>query len=846
VSGQLPSASIVIPNYNGAQHLRECLTSLQALTYPARYDIIVADNASADDSVALIQREFSAVKIVETGSNLGFAGACNAGARVSTASVVAFVNNDMRVDPSWLTELVRPLAEQADVAATGGKILSWDGKEIDFVGGSVNFYGHGFQPRTGRPADEAAGLQPGPLLFPCGGSMAIGRDVFLACGGFDEDYFAFFEDIDLGWRLWVLGYRVLFAPGSVAYHKGHATGSKLPPHQLRVLYERNALATVIKNYDDANLARILPAALLLAGKRSLVYGEVHLGPYEVWSDDKAADETVKRVGLSHMVALGELAEHAPTLWAKRAAVQGARRRGDREILAMLEAPFQTNCLDVDYMDAQRTVQEVFGIERIFAAAHGAARVLIISNDTVNARMAGPGIRAWEMAKILARSNPVTLAAPNDDPLKSDEFSVATYASTTGRGLRELAADHDVLVLQGFVLHLFPYLSQMGKTLVVDLYDPFTLENLHVFSHDPMEERTNVHRSHLEVLNAQIRAGDFFLCASEKQRDYWIGMLAANNRINPHQYDADPTLRNLIDVVPFGVQSDPPQSTKRTLKGVYPGIGADDRVILWGGGIWEWFDPLTLIRAVARIRETRPEVKLFFLGVKHPNPLVPDMAMTARAMELARELGLEGSAVFFNEWAPYEERQNYLLESDVGTSLHFDHLETRYSFRTRVLDYIWAGLPVVCTRGDAVGELVEQHDLGRVVDYGDVDGVVEAITAILDAPGGREAYRERFAALAQSMTWDHAVDPLVRFCADPHLAADRVAETPAVDLATASRGGDGRRSRRSAISLLEPPPPPTPLWQLPRRALVYAQMGGLPRLWREAQSYVRWLRIRAGR
>jgi hypothetical protein len=134
----------------------------------------------------------------------------------------------------------------------------------------------------------------------------------------------------------------------------------------------------------------------------------------------------------------------------------------------------------------------------------------------------------------------------------------------------------------------------------------------------------------------------------------------------------------------------------------------------------------------------------------------------------------------------------------------------------------------------------------VVDYGDVAGVVEAITAILDAPGGREAYRERFAALAQSMTWDHAVDPLVRFCADPHLAADRVAETPAVDLATASQGGDGRRSRRSAISLLEPPPPPTPLWQLPRRALVYAQMGGLPRLWREAQSYVRWLRIRAGR
>src|SRR5206468_11661898 len=143
-----------------------------------------------------------------------------------------------------------------------------------------------------------------------------------------------------------------------------------------------------------------------------------------------------------------------------------------------------------------------------------------------------------------------------------------------------------------------------------------------------------------------------VCASEKQRDYWLGMLAANNRINPHEYDADPTMRDLIDVVPFGVPAEPPRPTGRALKGAYSGIGENDRVILWGGGIWEWFDPLTLIRAVHQIRDTHPEVKLFFMGVKHPNPLVPDMDMTARAMALAEELGLTGSAVFFNDWVPY--------------------------------------------------------------------------------------------------------------------------------------------------------------------------------------------------
>src|SRR5262249_22236831 len=154
--------------------------------------------------------------------------------------------------------------------------------------------------------------------------------VFLLAGGFDEDYFAFFEDIDFGWRLWVLGYRVLYVPGSTAYHKGHATGSKLPAHQLRVLYERNALATLIKNYDDENLTRVLPAAVLLAGKRALVYGQAEDDPFRPWAKDGAESQPIKRVGISHVVALADLADAADVVWNKRAVVQEARRRSDRE------------------------------------------------------------------------------------------------------------------------------------------------------------------------------------------------------------------------------------------------------------------------------------------------------------------------------------------------------------------------------------------------------------------------------------------------------------------------------------------------------------------------------------
>lgn len=842
MTAELPSASIVIPNYNGVQHLDDCLASLRGLPYGARYTVVVVDNASSDGSAEWVRAHYPEVRVVEAGSNRGFAGGCNLGARESDSSIVAFLNNDMRVDPAWLVELAKPFGEQHDVIATGGKIMSWNGKAIDFVGGQVNFYGHGFQPLHGRPAADAAHLTTRPALFACGGSMAARREPFLKAGGFDEDYFAFFEDIDFGWRSWVLGHRVLFVPAATTFHKGHATGSRLPAHQLRVLYERNALVTAIKNYDDANLARVLPASLLLMGKRAQVYGHIHEEPYRVWADAPEETETVKRAGISEVIALAELARDAEKIWAKRAAVQSARARSDRDILPLLETPFQTNCLDEQYMEIQTTVQRVFGIDELFAKKAAAPRVLVISNDTVNERMAGPGIRSWEMAKVLSQRQPVTLAVPNDDPLTGDGFRVVAYGSTLGRGLRTLAADHDVLIVQGFVLHLFPYLAEMGKIVVVDLYDPFTLENLHVYSHDPIDERLSTHEAHLGVLNAQIQAGDFFMCASEKQRDYWLGMLAANNRINPPQYDVDPTLRSLIDVVPFGIGAEAPTRTAPALKGAYPGIDADDRVILWGGGIWEWFDPLTLIRAVARIRQTRPEVKLFFMGTRHPNPMVPEMAMTARAVELARELGQEGTGVFFNDWVPYDERQNYLLEADVGASLHFDHLETRFSFRTRVLDYIWGGLPIVCTRGDAIGDLVESRGLGRVVDYRDEAGLVEALLSILDEPGGRAAYAERCTAVAAELAWDRALDPLLTFCAEPRPAPDRVANLGLFQ-ARMEAAGDRQRGVGRA-GLLAPAPPPTPLLALPLRAVTYLRMGGLPRLWQEVRSYVRWLQIRS--
>jgi hypothetical protein len=148
-------------------------------------------------------------------------------------------------------------------------------------------------------------------------------------------------------------------------------------------------------------------------------------------------------------------------------------------------------------------------------------------------------------------------------------------------------------------------------------------------------------------------------------------------------------------------------------------------------------------------------------------------MHRRTRELSDRLGLTGKVVFFGDWAPYEVWPNYLLEADIGASLHFDTLETHFAFRTRVLDYIWAGLPMVVTGGDSTSELVTHYGLGEVVPPDDEEAVAAAIGRLLDIPDLRQAYRKKFEQARPSFTWEHACEPIGRFCEQPRFAADRV-------------------------------------------------------------------------
>lgn len=399
-------------------------------------------------------------------------------------------------------------------------------------------------------------------------------------------------------------------------------------------------------------------------------------------------------------------------------------------------------------------------------------VLIVSHDVAGRTMAGPGIRYWEMARALVQRFAVILAVPKgSDLIDGEEFSVWRYDRSQWDTLAEAVEGARTAVVCGDTLFEFPQLDQVNIPLVVDGYDPHTLETIELFAYDPEIQRQN-HRIREQVLARQCLRGDFFICASERQRDWWLGLLEAHGRVNPYTFNEDRSLRRLVDVVPFGLRASPPRHTRQVLKGVWSGIAPDDRVVLWGGGLWQWLDPLTAIRALARIQTQRTDIKLVFPGTRHPNPDMVDMPMRVQAERLARDLGLLDTAVFFGEWVPYADWPNVLLEADVSLSLHFNSIETRLAFRSRVLDYIWAKLPMVGTQGDIAADLIKQYKLGRVVDYEDDAAVAAAILDLLDTSNLREKLRPNFERLAREMTWEKVTEPLAAFCAEPRLAPDR--------------------------------------------------------------------------
>jgi glycosyltransferase involved in cell wall biosynthesis len=434
------------------------------------------------------------------------------------------------------------------------------------------------------------------------------------------------------------------------------------------------------------------------------------------------------------------------------------------------------------------------------------RVLFVSHDPVGEEMAGLGIRTFELARVVARHADVTVAHGGRDsgPFGGLE-TLIPFKPHDPAPLRSLIASADVVVAHPVWPVLSRCLRRSPARVVHDLYNPETLETLELFARRPPLARRLMGHATLDRLHDALRTGHHFMCASERQRDLWLGAMLALRLIEPEAYDADPGLRSVIDTVPFGLPSEPPAPAPGVAgpRDRIPALDGDSELVLWNGGIWDWLDGETAVRAAALLAERRPRLRLVFMGGS-PHPA--SRAATERVRAVAAELGvLDRVVAFHSGWVPYAERSAWLAEADCAISTHRDHLETRFAFRTRILDCLWAGVPVVCTGGDDLADRVSRERLGATTPAGDPAAVAAALDEVLER--GRAGYADALARAAADYVWPVAAAPLVRWVSDtdqptrPGDARGAVRPTPGHRARTAAylMGGRAVLARRPGAS-----------------------------------------------
>ena len=405
------------------------------------------------------------------------------------------------------------------------------------------------------------------------------------------------------------------------------------------------------------------------------------------------------------------------------------------------------------------------------------RILVLSRGVVAGDMAGPGNRAYHMAQVLAKEVPgaeVTLAVPGQ--VEQPQLPGVRVTPYSGFSALSLVSKHDIIISSGLMPQFV--LNFKDKLFVADLFGQSFMEWLELTTSESggVKRMVWMNKNHAYT-TMQLTLADFILCANERQRDSYIGMMAALGLIDPEMYDDDATLRRCIDVVPHGLRRDEMIRDQKVLKGVYAGINEGDKVILWNGGMVHWYDPETFLRALHLLAKERDDIKAIFLGTFYPG-LGSFLGYGQRfesAFQLSKDLGLYQRSVFFEfGWVPHAQVKNFLLESDMGICTYLDNLETRYSHRPGFLDLMWAELPIICTRGDVLAEMVAQRGLGAVVAEGDVVAVADAIRRLVDDHAFYEQCQENLRAVKPSLSWEVALEPLVRFCREvnPASAAKR--------------------------------------------------------------------------
>ncbi len=590
--------------------------------------------------------------------------------------------------------------------------------------------------------------------------MLIRRDVFLSVGGFDPDYFAFFEDVDLGWRLWLLGYRVTLTPTAITYHRHHGTAGTMPHHRTLVLHERNALYTIYKNYEEANLNNILPASLLLLGQRAVRFMElsgVDLAEYDLANPNHRDEPTdnVHRLAVACLTAVDEFRANLATFRRKREWVQANRKRTDAEIFALFGQPGRVHLLnheaDAPYAAAHFAALHEFGIEQLWEDKP--KDVLVISPDVLpvgEIPASGAGIRAWALGKGLeSRGHHVRFTMPAA-ALHGREHSVPhDYVKNawTPENLQSLVDDlhPDVVVSCGWPN--LTWLKLANVPVALDLTGPHLLERAYQGYRDV--------QANAEEKLATLGRADFYTCISQRQKYYFQGWLAqAGVEVS--------SLHEALAVIPYSLDPAQPQHQ-------WPTNWDDAQVrFVYGGIFLPWQNPAPALLTVAATLDEEKRGVLEVIGGKHPFHAVDTGSFGPLVDRLSRMPRVRMSGLL-----PHDRLVELYTQAHVAVDVMMPNVERELAFPSRTIHYMWCGLPVIHAAFSEVAEYIRDWEAGWVVPHDDPDSLREVIRSVLANPD--EARRRGLNAqrlVRERFSWDHTIESLDKFVRQPYIRVGR--------------------------------------------------------------------------
>jgi len=402
------------------------------------------------------------------------------------------------------------------------------------------------------------------------------------------------------------------------------------------------------------------------------------------------------------------------------------------------------------------------------------RIALVCSEPIRESMAGIGIRYLEFARRLpAAGIDAVLVSPSSlrEMLRLG-LSADRVRHFEGGRLSRILDDCDGIVVQG---HLTAeVLGQLpDKPTAIDLYDPYLIENLayaqdrwsNPFAHD--------RRAWLQ----QMSRGDFFLCSSEDQRLFYLGFLTSLGRVNPDSVRRDPGLSQLIAVVPFGVPEELPQH-----RPYLPAAPVGSRRFLFGG-LYDWYDPWTVLEALEILN--RPDWSVVF--VRNPNPETTPQTLMSEVERWAAGRGWLGNRVRVIDWVPAERRFDLLRDVDGLVATHDATIEAQLSMRTRFLEAMLAGCPVVTSECGPLARLIVERNAGVAVPTRDPAALARYLGGMFDDSSALSRRVEAGRALAAEFSWSRAIVPLLPFCRSPWIDPDKLeSDFPASSMAMGFR------------------------------------------------------------